>query len=228
MKFFFINLLHNNKNIFYWLIGLDIFILLLHLLFGNHNHFFHLDFEQNLPTIYQSFKLIIFGIIFFVLGQKKSIKLDIKSFILPLSVVLLFLGFDELLQIHENVYRIFELFDLFHPSKIVEASMKMGYRSSLWILYYLPFIFIFVFWSGYWLRYFQSKMRSNAWILILSSLCLFSVLLTEVLSSTGSFTESTYFWLVTLEETSEMVLASTLILVGSKMLNKHIRYPMGM
>src|SRR5690606_41754919 len=104
-----------------------------------------------------------------------------------LSLVLTFLGLDELLQIHENIYRIFELFDLFHPSKIVEASMKIGYRSSLWILYYLPLIFIFVFWSGYWLHYFQSKMRNNAWILILSSLCLFSVLLTEVLSSTGSF-----------------------------------------
>lgn len=223
MESLFLNLLHNNKNIFYWLIGLDLFILLLHLLFGSHNHFFHLDFEQNLPTIYQSFKLIIFGIIFFVFGLKKSIKLDIKSFILPLSLVLFFLGLDELLQIHENIYRIFEFFDLLHPSKIVEASMKMGYKSSLWILYYLPFIFIFVFWSGYWLRYFQSKMKMNVWILIVSSLSLFCILLAEILSSTGSFTESTYFWLITIEETAEMLLASTLVLVGSKMLNNHIR-----
>jgi hypothetical protein len=228
MRSFFTYLLYNTKIVFYWLIGIDLFILSLHLLFGSHSQFFHLDFEQNLPTFYQSFKLVFFGIIFFILGLKKSIKLDIKSFILPLSLVLIFLGLDELLQIHENIYRIFELFDLFHPSKIVEASMKMGYKSSLWILYYLPFIFVFIFWSGYWLRYFQSKMRNNAWILVVSSLCLFTVLLAEIFSSTGSFAENTYYWLITIEETAEMILASTLILAGSKMLNKHIRYPMGM
>ena len=228
MKSFFTYLLYNTKIVFYWLIGIDLFILSLHLLFGSHSQFLHLDFEQNLPTFYQSFKLIFFGVFFFILGLRKSIKLDIKSFILPLAAAIIFLGLDELLQIHENIYRIFELFDLFHPSKIVEASMKMGYKSSLWILYYLPIIFIFVFWSGYWLRYFQSKMRNNAWILVVSSLCLFTVLLAEIFSSTGSFAENTYYWLITIEETAEMILASTLILVGSKMLNKHIRYPMGM
>ncbi len=212
----------NKKTLFFWLIGIDTSILVLHLLLGHLSQFFHLDFEQNLPTVYQSFKLIIFGIIFFTVGLKKSIKQENKRFILPLSLVLVFLGLDELLQIHENIYRIFELFDLFHPSKIVELSIRMGYRSSLWILYYLPFIFIFVFWSGYWLRYFQSKMKTNTWILFLSSLCLFIILLTEIFSSTGSFPETTYFWLVTVEETAEMLLASTLILVGSKMLNKQL------
>jgi hypothetical protein len=219
---FLINIFNNHKTVFYCLLSFDALVLVLHLILGNQNHFFHLDFEQNLPTVYQSLKLIIFGGIFFVLGLKKSIKLDIKSFILPLSLVLVFLGLDELLQIHENIYRIFESLDLFHPSKIVEASMKMGYRSSLWILYYLPFIVIFVFWSGYWLRYFQSKMKNNTWVLIISSLSLFTVLLTEILSSTGSFSETTYFWLVTLEESAEMLLASTLILIGSKVLDKHI------
>ncbi len=216
------NLLINNKTLFFWLVSIDALVLILHLLLGRQSQFFHLDFEQNLPTVYQSFKLIIFGVIFFTAGLKKSIKQDSKRFILPLSLVLVFLGLDELLQIHENIYRIFELFDLFHPSKIVEASIKMGYRSSLWILYYLPFIFIFVFWSGYWLRYFQSKMKNYTWMLILSSLCLFIILLTEIFSSTGSFPETTYFWLVTVEETAEMLLASTLILVGSKMLNINI------
>ena len=198
-------------------------MLLLHLLFGNHNQFFHLDFEQNLPTYYQSFKLIVFGCFFFIFSFSKSMKENTKGFVLPLSFFLVFLGLDELLQIHENIYRIFEYLDLFHPSRIVEASMKMGYKSSLWILYYLPLIIIFVFWSGYWLRYFQSTMKNNAWILIISSLSLFAVLLAEILSSTGSFAENVYFWLVTIEETSEMMLASTLILIGSKVFNKHLK-----
>lgn len=199
------------------LLFFDLVVLLLHLLMGERSTFFHLDFEQNLPTIYQSAKLIIFGLVFFVLSLNKKIKKGIKGFILPLSLCLIFLGLDELLQIHENIYRIFELFDWLHPNKIVAASMKLGYRSSLWILYYLPLIFLFVFWSGYWLRYFESKMKNNAWILALSSLSLFVVLLTEVISSTGSYSVNTYYWLVTLEEISEMILASTLILVGSKM-----------
>lgn len=219
MKHFFKNLF-SNKTIFYWLISLDILVLILHLLFGKQNNFFHLDFEQNIPTFYQSFKLIIFGFIFCILGLRKSIKWNLRGFILPLALVLTFLGLDELLQIHENIYRVFELFAFLHPSRIVEASMKMGYRSSLWILYYLPFIFIFVFWSGYWLRYFQAQMKNGMWMLMFSSLCLFAVLMAEVLSSTGSYTETTYFWLITVEETAEMLLASSLVLIGSKMLKK--------
>jgi hypothetical protein len=141
---------------------------------------------------------------------------------IPLAFFVTFLGFDELLQIHENIYRIFEFFPWLHPSKIVDASMRLGYRSSLWLLYYLPAIFIFVFWSGYWLRYFQSKFKSNFWIIAVSSISFFMVLLTEVLSSTGTYSENAYFWLVTVEEMAEMILGSTLILVGNKMLNKYL------
>lgn len=163
-----LKLINHHKSLFYWLLGFDLLVLCLHLLLGSTNSFFHLDFEQNLPTVYQSFKLIGFGILFLAMGSKKIAKPDLRGFILPLAFVMTFLGLDELLQIHENIYRIFELFDFFHPSKIVEASMKMGYRSSLWILYYLPLIFLFVFWGGYWTHYFQSKMKNNVWFFSLA------------------------------------------------------------
>lgn len=221
MKTIVARLLHSNQKIFLILVGIDFLVVILHLLFGRWNGFFHLDFEQNLPTVYQSTKLILFGLLFFVLSFNHRIRGEVKSFLLPLSLFLTVLGLDELLQIHENIYRIFQFFSWLHPSKIVDLSMKMGYRSSLWILYYLPAIFIFVFWSGYWLRYFQSKFKSNFWIISLSSLSFFTILLAEILSSTGSFGDGTYFVLVTVEEAAEMLLASTLILVGSKMLNKY-------
>jgi hypothetical protein len=80
---------------------------------------------------------------------------------------------------------------------------------------------IFVFWSGYWMRYFQSKIKDHAWILILSSASVFAVIVAEVLSTTGSFSDNTYFWLVTVEEAAEMVFASTLAFVGMKILNKY-------
>lgn len=204
-----------------WLLVIDLIMLVLHLLFGSQHTFFHLDFEQNLPTTYQSLKLIIFGVLFFVASLSYKVHRHTRLFLLPLSLFLTVLGLDELFQIHENIYRIFELIDWFHPSKIVDASMKLGYRSSLWILYYLPAIALFVFWCGYWLNSFQSKMRSHFWMIAVSSLSIFTILLTEILSSTGSYSNEVYFWLVTVEEAAEMLLASTLILVGSKMLRKN-------
>lgn len=212
----------HSKRFFYLLVAFDLIVLLMHLSFGAENHFFHVDFEQNLPTVYQSLKLIFSGVLFFIVAWHKKIPWNMKSFLLPLATFLLFLGLDELFQIHENMYRVFEYIDIFHPSKLVEVSTKLGYRSSLWILYYLPIIFIFVFWSGYWLRYLQSHMKGMAPILLFSCTCLFVLLLAEVLSSTGTFTESTYFWLVSLEESAEMLLATSLFLLGSTMLKQSL------
>lgn len=224
MKSLISTLLRHSKSIFLGLVILDASIVLLHLILGRSHPTFNLDLEQNLPTFYQSAKLLLFGVFFLVLGLHKNVQLGIKSFILPLGLFLTFLGLDELLQIHENIYRIFELFDGLHPQRVVETSMKLGYRSSLWLLYYLPFIVIFVFWSGYWLRYFQSRMKSNMGIIALSSLCLFAVLLAEILSSTGVYSDSGYFLLVTIEETAEMLLASALVFVGLKMLNTYLPF----
>lgn len=210
-----------HQRIFITLLILDGGVLLLHLLFARHALFFHLDFEQNLPTIYQSGKLLIFGTVFFFLSISRRITKEIKAFLIPLALAIIFLGLDELFQIHENIYRAFEYWDRFHPSRIVEISMNMGYRSSLWLLYYFPFIALFLFWSGYWLHYFQAKIKDNFWIIVVSSLALFTVLITEILSSTGTYDDQSYFWLITIEETAEMLLGSTLVLVGCKMLNKH-------
>jgi len=209
-----------HKRTFLFLLIADLFILVLHLSFGKNSQFFHLDFENNLPTIYQSAKLLFFGLIFTLAVIWGKVKKDLKTFLLPLAIFLTFLGFDEFFQIHENIYRIFEFLPWLHPSKIVDASMKLGYKSSLWILYYLPLIFIFVFWSGYWLHYFQDKLKSNFWIIALSSLAFFAVLITEVLSSTGTYSEQTYFLMVSFEESAEMLLGSTLALVGLKVLDK--------
>lgn len=198
----------------------DLLVLVLHLLFSGHSTFFHLDFEQNLPTIYQSGKLLFFGILFLLSTTTKKSCFELRSFIVPLSVFMIALGIDELFQVHENIYRVFEHVNWLHPSRIVDISMGLGYKSSLWILYYLPVIFLFVFWSGYWLRYFQSKFTSNYLIALLSAVSMFIIILSEVLSSTGSFSDQAYFWMITIEETAEMLLASSLAIVGSKMLER--------
>lgn len=218
MTKYFRMLIGSPKKIFQWLIAIDILLVIIHLLLGRQFHFFHLDYENNLPTIYQSSKLVIFGIIFFIFSLSSFIKKELKSFMIPLSLFIFFLGLDEYFQIHENIYRIFEFFPWLHPSKIVDASMKLGYRSSLWILYYLPGIILFFFWSGYWLRYFQSQMKNNFYTILLSSFCLFAVLISEILSSTGSYSDHIYFMIVTIEEFGEMIFASSLIYLGSKVI----------
>lgn len=218
MSKYFAMLLSDPTKVFKSLLVIDLALLNLHLLLRRHLHFMHLDYENNLPTIYQSLKLVIFGFIFSVISISVLIKRELQSFLIPLSIFTIFLGMDEYFQIHENIYRIFEFFPWLHPSKIVDASMKLGYRSSLWLLYYLPGIILFFFWSGYWLRYFQSKMRNNFVTIIISSLCLFVVLLAEVLSSTGTYSDSTYFILVTFEEFAEMIFATTLIYIGNRVI----------
>ncbi len=191
-------------------------MVLLHLLFGRQTPFFHLDLENNLPTFYQSGKLLLFGFFLFSLALTKKLSAEIKFFMIPLTLVITFLGLDELFQIHENIYRLFEFLPFLHPSKIVETSFKLGYRSSLWMLYYLPILLLFVFWGGYWLRYFQSRLKSNFWIILISLVSFFTVLLAEIIGTTGKHEENTYFWLVTIEEMAEMILASTLVFMGLK------------
>lgn len=219
MKNTFWTSISQNRKLLTVLLTLDVVVILLHLLFGSTNSFFHVDFEQNFPTGYQSLKLMAFGLLFLVLTLTKKVEKKFVTFIFPLSLLLFIVGLDELLQIHENIYKIFEQFDVFHPSKIVTLSMNLGYRSSLWLLYYLPVIFVFIFWCGYWLHYFQSKMKRVFLLSAISSFCFFMVLLAEILSSTGSYTAEQYFWLVTIEEVSEMIFASTLITVGMKVIS---------
>lgn len=215
----------SKKNrLLYLFIALDFFVVLLHIVFGSKNTFFHLDFEHNFPTYYQSFRLIGFGSLFLVVAAFKKLKLHLKSFILPLSIFMIILGLDELFQIHENTYKLFNLFEALHPNKIVNLSFNLGYRSSLWILYYIPFIFLFFLWSMYWIRHFHSTFKRNRWVFFLSSCCVGIILLMEILSSSGNYNESTYYWLITLEETTEMVLASTLIFSAKTLLGSSTHF----
>lgn len=100
-----------------------------------------------------------------------------------------------------------------------DLEFRLGYRSSLWILYYIQLIFVLVLWIGYWLRTFQTTIVSNFRMISFSVACLFIVLLAELISSTGLYSDQTYFLLVAIEETVEMLLASSLILLGFRVAN---------
>lgn len=200
---------------------MDALIVLLHLMFASSSVLFHVDFENNIPTIYQSLKLLFFGGLFLVLGWSKKLPKHIKFFIIPLGIVMLFLGLDELVQLHENSYRLFQHVIWLNPDDLVRTSAQYGYHSSLWLLYYLPIIALFLIWCGYWLRYFKSKHQDNFWIVLVSAILLGIIFVAEILGSTGDYSQTTYFWLVTIEEASEMMLASVLVFGGLKVLNHY-------
>jgi hypothetical protein len=200
---------------FWVLLFLDLLIITLHLLFGRDNLFFSLDRERNLPATYQSLKLIVFGLFFLLNTNKKKVSQKAKSFLLPISLFFIALGFDELLEIHENIYQIFEFISWLRPEVIVDISLEVGYRSSLWIIYYLPIIFLYFFWSGYWFHYFQTKLQNVAWTIPVTSVLLVIVIITELLGSSGIYSEDIYFQLITIEEIAEMLFAT--ILVGASL-----------
>lgn len=211
MKKYTINIIKKNKNVFLILLLSDLFIIGLHLLFGKNQTFFNLDHERNLPTAYQSAKLIFLAFYFLINIKEQKFPKKIIGFILPISIFFLVLGFDELLEIHENIYRIFEFLAFFRPETVVDASQKLGYHSSLWIIYYLPAILIYFFWSGYWFHYFQAKFKSVALIIAISSILLPIILITEILSSSGLYSSDLYFKLITIEEIAEILFATILI-----------------
>lgn len=217
-------LIKHPQKVFWWLFALDLTIVVLHIFWGSSHTFFHLDLEKNLPTAYQSLKLIGFASLYTVLLFRKKATKATQLFVIPLSIVLLSWGLDELFQIHENIYRLFEYLPWLHPSKVVSLSMQLGYRSSLWILYYLPFIFLFVLWCGYWLRTFQTTLRINFPTITLSIICLFVVLIAEVISSTGMYSETVYFWIITCEEMAEMLFATTLVTAGLRSIGNGLKF----
>jgi hypothetical protein len=200
-----------HQRVFYLLLFIDLLIIALHLLFGREQFFFNLDHERNLPATYQSLKLIIFGLYFLFNINKANFSKKIKSFILPISLFFIALGFDELLEIHENIYRIFEFFGWLRPEVVVDISLEVGYRSSLWIIYYLPIVLLYFFWSGYWFQYFQTKFKKSAWTISVTSLLLLIIMITELLGSSGIYSEDIYFQLITIEEIAEILFATMLV-----------------
>ena len=100
---------------------------------------------------------------------------------------------------------------------MVDVSLELGYRSSLWIIYYLPIIFIYFFWSGYWFHYFQTKLKNGAWVIAVSSILLLIILSMELLGSSGVYSEDIYFKLITIEEIAELLFATLLIAATLKL-----------
>lgn len=189
----------------------DITLLLLSLLFPNLT-VFNLDLESNLPTIYQGLKLILVGsaslmtLIFLYLLGKDLLK---NWFWIFWSGLFLFLGLDEIGQIHENIsVYVKEIFGMGVES-YEEVAFEMGYSSTPWLLYYLLFFFFATFLISLYL--FKEKPKKKGY-LIVGWLFFVSVLVVEYINTKeGIMFNDGYAVLMSIEEMLEMIGASFLL-----------------
>jgi len=188
---------------------LDLIVLALHLLLGYRTDFFNLDIENNLPTYYQSIKLLIVGFFLFVVFFKGRL-----IFLIPLAILLLYLGIDEIVQIHENFSSVIKNHFPSVAFTIENWIMALGYQSSRWVIYLAPFLLItlgYIFFTG---LYAKLKKYDSFPSLAAGSILFLLVIVFEVINSWKGHSWFTYQILMTFEESFEMFGASSFAYAG--------------
>lgn len=188
-----------------WLL-LDLLMLMLHLVFGSQSYYFNLDVEHNLPTIYQATKLLTVGYLtLFNLLKAPRLKTAKKWLPYPLSLLLIFVGLDELGQIHEHTEFFVRQVSSETANAILAVAERFGYYSSTWMIYYLP---LFLLAGIYGLAVFYDVLRyhrSLLWPLALAGGLILLVLVFEFLGNQGQVESALYLTLIAYEELAEMV-----------------------
>lgn len=207
---------------------LDLSMVVLHLIFGRDHLFFHLDSEQNFPTVYQGAKLIIASTLVFthlyvvyLLGTRKF---DLRSSLiwLPFYVMFLFLGIDELSQFHESF-----------TDKVVNMGVEpieeyvslfdrlFDFSSATWLLIYIPVFLIFITYVFVLARLLLRERRREIIYLAIGALLFLCVPVLEYINTSESFFGTDrYENLMILEETSEMFGATFLLYFNWLMLRR--------
>ncbi|SFZ97915.1 hypothetical protein MNB_SV-5-1266 [hydrothermal vent metagenome] len=155
-----------------------------------------LDQEANLPTLFSSALLLISAFLFYLLSKKSQILQDTSHlYWLGLSIVFVFLGFDESAKIHETLGDWTEQY--------VDAS---GYIHYPWVISYSIFVVILGF---FYLRFFLKMERKVFWSFMKSAAIFltgaigFELLGANEASLHGSDT-MLYCYYYTIEESLEM------------------------
>ncbi len=206
MKFF---QKHHPYKIVASVLLLDMLMLILHLFFGHISSFVHLDREYNLPTVYQSAKLIfVGGIAFFIFWQLwLEEQLDKKSqfFYGFFAAIFIFLGLDELGQLHENVdYFVRELFPHYADTQLRIAESS-NFQSSTWMLYYLPIMTVAIIYFAYTGKYVCERIPGKKLVFSAMISLFILTLVLEFASNQGQVLPHIYEKYVTWEETAEML-----------------------
>ncbi len=153
---------------------------------------FDLDMEANIPTLFSSLLFTIASFLFFLNGKREYAK---RKYWWGLSIIFLFLSFDESAKIHENIGDLTE--------KFVDAS---GFLYYPWVLSYILFVLIL---GVAYFRFFWRMERKIFWRFVLAAVIFLSGAVGfELLGAQEASLYSTdtplYSLLYTIEESLEM------------------------
>lgn len=196
------------------LLALDLIVVFLHIMLGNSNDFFNLDTEQNFPTIYQGLKLIItstlaFTLFYILLNFYQEIEIKIKIVWIPWWIIFLFLGLDEVGQLHESMASRSVLTENNILERYILFFTRLGFNSASWLLLYIPIFLIFAVFLFIFLKYQYSNHKDEIIYLIVGVSMFFIVLIIELLNTNNNICSSNmYEKLMILEEFFEMIGAS--------------------
>jgi hypothetical protein len=198
-----------HRFIFIWL-SLDALIVLLHLAFGRTTGLFNLDWEHNVPTLYQSFKLLFAGnvALMIIWIERNALKIKDKArswFLAILATLFVFIGLDELGQLHENTEYYVEEISPEFASFVFNLAESVGYQSSIWLLYFFPLIIASIPFIFYLFHYSLKVYKNRTYLLFSMTSLFFLVLYLEYISTSGLYWDSRYQVLMIAEETAEML-----------------------
>lgn len=221
-----LSFLKNNKLVIS-ILFLDILFVAFHYISNGHE-FFNLDYEYNLPTLYQAFKLYtIFlmsvSVIYFSKVFKKSKDYIIKLFWLGMSTFFLYLSIDEVIQIHERI-TIFanKLLGSNYVESYESAYHTVGYDSANWLPFYIPVllggaIVLLLFFKKILNRY-----GKKSYLLFLTLFFFSMTFLMEYIGMSPSLNGGLVELWVTIEEGCEMVGATMMFWFVYQCLMKEI------
>jgi hypothetical protein len=181
-----------------FLIGLDLFLLVMHFWVGFDTPLWNLDVERNIPTIYQAVKMAVVGLLLLFRRSKMWV----------LGLAILYVGIDEGLEIHEHSETYLHQIWPWMAVAMTDWLVSIGYHSSYWMVIYSPIVLVF---GLYLLLVFPSRDWSVWKILLPSIVCFGLVVVVEYLTSQGQMSPTEYHLWVGFEELFEKVGATNLI-----------------
>lgn len=196
-------------RIFYTVLILDGLLVAAHLLLGQRVPFLNLDLENNLPALYSGLKLIMVGILAFVVyGSSFPTQVNVvrrkKWPWLVFGTMFIYLAMDEMFQLHENIA---DVLAPLGPAALGWYDNQVFY----WTLIFLPFIVLGVSFLAYFIKILP-RSGSTRGFLVAGLACFIGVIVAEVV---GGFlgSPSVGYFVMTIEESLEFV-GATLFLGG--------------
>lgn len=193
------------RKIFWTLICVDVFFVILHLLFGERFDLFHLDRERNFVAYYSGTQLIAIaglGIVSTLLSRGRAM----RTGWIVVALIFFGLGFDEISELHENI----TYYVLAYGAGLIEGVSFFRSPTYNWLVILLPFIIVSLLFLFIFSRTVKKlNIRAHRWFL--ASICLFVAAL--LLEFVGGFINPFEgpFKLYVFEELTEMVAASAMV-----------------